>query len=316
MNRLLDRCDGRSGRGPIAEFCERFARQQECFFFHWGGWSGRRAGLAGTRAIGAIVEVATRAAFVVPAAVTAILVAAAIVAISALRSCVLRRRKVSAARCSGTTTTATATATTASASAAPTASAATIAATVSTAIEIATAATPALIRAIVEARRGIVLGRVVLRSKILRRRFVRIGLALIVELFGIFGNTRNSVFASGVDFFDVRANLLILWICVTVFAWRSLTAVLRPSERFARENFNGLAAGLYRCRCVLVTMIIVTVVIAFEIFEDVTNVEKCVAVQADVHKSGLHARKNASDFSFVNAADEGEFFFALDVDFD
>jgi hypothetical protein len=303
MNRLLDRCDGRSGRGPITEFCERFARQQECFFFDWGGWSGRRAGLAVTRAIGAIVEVATRAALVVPAA---------IVAISALRSCVLRRRKISAARGSGTTTTAT----TASASAAPTASAATIAATVSTAIEIATAATPALIRAIVEARRGIVLGRVVLRSKILRRRFVRIGLALIVELFGMFGNTRNSVFASGVDFFDVRANLLILWICVTVFAWRSLTAVLRSSQRFARENFNQLAAGLYRRRCVLVTMIIVTVIIAFEIFEDVTNVEECVAVQADVHKSGLHARKNASDFSFVNAADEGEFFFALDVDFD
>jgi len=67
---------------------------------------------------------------------------------------------------------------------------------------------------------------------------------------------------------------------------------------------------------VAVTMIVVTVVIAFEIFENVTDVEKRVAIQADVHESGLHTRENASDSSFVDAADEGEFFFALDVDFD
>ena len=57
-------------------------------------------------------------------------------------------------------------------------------------------------------------------------------------------------------------------------------------------------------------------IVVFEIFEYVADVEERVAVQADVNEGGLHARQDASDFAFVNAADEGEFFFALDVDFD
>lgn len=113
-------------------------------------------------------------------------------------------------------------ATTASASTAPTAATATIAATISTAvstIEIA-ACTAALIWAVVEAGRGIVLGRVVLRSKILRRGFVRIGLALIIELFSMFCDARSSIFVSGVNFLDVRANFLIFRICLAVIARR------------------------------------------------------------------------------------------------
>jgi len=130
-----------------------------------------------------------------------------------------------------------ASATTASASTAPTAAAATIAATVSTAVSatIEIAASGALIRTVVEASRGIVLGWVVLWSKILRRRFVRIGLALIIELFGMFCDARSSIFVCGVNFRDVRANFLIFRICLAVFARRSgLPAILRAAERFAR----------------------------------------------------------------------------------
>ena len=56
-------------------------------------------------------------------------------------------------------------------------------------------------------------------------------------------------------------------------------------------------------------------VIVFEIFENVADVQEGIAIETDIDESRLHARKDASYFSFVNAADEGELFFALDVDF-
>jgi len=89
MNRFLDWRNGRSNDRAIAEFCERFAGQQERFFFHRGGWAGRGAGLAKASAFRAIVEIATRAALVEAAAVATIFVAATIVALTALRGCVL-----------------------------------------------------------------------------------------------------------------------------------------------------------------------------------------------------------------------------------
>jgi len=57
-------------------------------------------------------------------------------------------------------------------------------------------------------------------------------------------------------------------------------------------------------------------IIVFEVFETSLDVEKGVAVKTNVHEGGLHAGKDAGDFSFVDAADEREFFFPLDVDFD
>jgi hypothetical protein len=60
----------------------------------------------------------------------------------------------------------------------------------------------------------------------------------------------------------------------------------------------------------------VTVIVIFQIFKNVGDIEECVAVETDVDESRLHTGKNASDAAFVNAADEGEFFFALDIDFD
>jgi hypothetical protein len=57
-------------------------------------------------------------------------------------------------------------------------------------------------------------------------------------------------------------------------------------------------------------------VVVFQIFENVADVQKRVAIEADVHESGLHARKDAGDFSFVDAANQREFFFSLDVNLD
>ncbi len=86
---------------------------------------------------------------------------------------------------------------------------------------------------------------------------------------------------------------------------------------FAGQNVDGSAAGDGRanlsCRRVGVAVAMVVVV---EVFEDVADIEESVAVEADVDESRLHAGKNAGDFTFVDAADEGELFFALDVDFD
>jgi hypothetical protein len=59
-----------------------------------------------------------------------------------------------------------------------------------------------------------------------------------------------------------------------------------------------------------------TVIVVFEIFEDVADVEERIAIETDVNESGLHAREDAGDSAFVNAANEGELFFALDVNFD
>jgi len=59
----------------------------------------------------------------------------------------------------------------------------------------------------------------------------------------------------------------------------------------------------------------VVVIVIFKIFENVADIQKGVAIQADVHESRLHSGKDASDFALVDAADEGELFFALDINF-
>jgi hypothetical protein len=55
--------------------------------------------------------------------------------------------------------------------------------------------------------------------------------------------------------------------------------------------------------------------IFLEVFENIADVEESVAVQADIHEGGLHAGQDAVDSALVNAANERELFFALDIDF-
>jgi hypothetical protein len=317
--------NGRGGCRTIAEFCEGLTGKEK-FLFRRSAWARLRAVLAITIVVRAIVEIAPRTAPVVTAAISTILVVTAILAIATLRRSIFRRRQISAA---WTRTSATAPST----SAAPTAASTTISAAVIAAIsamEIA-ASTAALIRPIIKAGRRIVLRRVVLRREILGRRFIRIGLALIVKLLSALGKARLNVFGACMNFFDMRANLTIFRIGVTILAGcYGVRRFTHAAEGLARKNEVCLRFTAFRrSRCgmlvpvtamtvakVAVTVLVVAVVIAFEIFEDVTDVQKCVSVEANVHESGLHSWKNASDFSFVDAADEGELFFALDVDFD
>jgi len=64
---------------------------------------------------------------------------------------------------------------------------------------------------------------------------------------------------------------------------------------------------------IVVTM---AMIVVFQIFKNITDIEEGISVEADVHESGLHAGKDASDSAFVDATDEGKLFFALDVDLD
>ena len=57
------------------------------------------------------------------------------------------------------------------------------------------------------------------------------------------------------------------------------------------------------------------VIVILQIFEYVADVQEGVAIETDVDESRLHSGKDAGDFAFVDAADEGELFFALDVNF-
>ena len=57
-------------------------------------------------------------------------------------------------------------------------------------------------------------------------------------------------------------------------------------------------------------------VVVFEIFENIADIEESIAIEADVNESGLHAGEDAGDSAFIDAANEGELFFALDVNFD
>jgi hypothetical protein len=85
------------------------------------------------------------------------------------------------------------------------------------------------------------------------------------------------------------------------------------SQGLARKQLESRAiAHRHRGRGGMMIMRLVVL----EVFENVANVEKRIAIQGDVHESGLHTGEDASDFSFVDAADESEFFFPLDVNFD
>ena len=45
------------------------------------------------------------------------------------------------------------------------------------------------------------------------------------------------------------------------------------------------------------------VVVVFEIFEEVADVEEGVAIEADIHEGRLHAGQHARDAAFVDASD-------------
>jgi hypothetical protein len=215
------------------------------------------------------------------------------------------------------------TAATSRTTAAPTAttSTAAIAATVSTTIAAAVwAAITAAARRV--AARGVVTG-----SKILRGRSVGFRLTLIgVGNLGILMLSGGSRSCSFFAFAEFGGAVLGLWRLIDrhVIGVRLIMVHIVVNaggcEGLTRQQFDSggrIAAGNGGERRVSGAMdVIVSMIVVFEVFEDITDVQEGVAIQADVDESRLHAWEDASNLAFVDAADERELFFTLDVDFD
>jgi hypothetical protein len=118
-------------------------------------------------------------------------------------------------------------------------------------------------------------------------------------------------------FFDVRVHFVLGGFAVGFFAYRF------SRWRFVSmgQDFSG-KLEVFRARGGLAMsegrgcFVAVAVIVILEIFENVADIQESISVQTDIHECRLHARENASHSAFVNAADESEFFFALDIDFD
>src|SRR5437016_1948875 len=90
-----------------------------------------------------------------------------------------------------------------------------------------------------------------------------------------------------------------------------------PGQGFTGKQFYRRAIRGRRCRRGGLRLLVrMPRIVVLEVFENIADVEKRVAVETNVLESGLHAGEDAGDFSFVDAADEREFLFPLDVDFD
>jgi hypothetical protein len=157
-------------------------------------------------------------------------------------------------------------------------------------------------------------------SVVWRSGFVGLRLTFVFRL--------NFVYAgsAGFGFFDMSANVVSLSDVATVlgtaFGRFERSGFLRTATRFARQDFDGrsrFTADL-RSGCVTVAavagIVSVAMLVVVQIFKNITDIEEGVAVEANVHESRLHTGKDAGDFTFIDAADEGEFLFALDVNLD
>ena len=240
---------------------------------------------------------------------------------STLGSCVLRRRQIPSATRSGALRAATtrAAATAAPSSAVSTAVPASVPAAIGTAIA-------AAVTASVGARRVVLRG-IVVRRKILRSRGVGFGLALVgsVNIF-LCASGRGAVmflvlaFASAYLFVsrvlllpDCLVMRFFLMSVIEVYFFVGTTCV---GQRLTRQCFDDVRTSRRRRSSGLWLLVAMAVVVVFKVFENVADVEERIAIEADVHESRLHARKDAGDSAFVDAADECELFFALNVDFD
>jgi hypothetical protein len=208
-----------------------------------------------------------------------------------------------------------------------TAAPAATASTTAIATAVSTTITAAVRAAITAATRRIVARGIVAGSKILRGRGVRFRLTIIgVGNFGILMLLGGSGGCSFFAFAEFRGAILVLRglfgrpvIGVRLVEMHVVVTAGR-CEGFTGQQFDGggpVSASDGGERRVSGGMgVIVTMIVVFEVFEDITDVEKGVAIQADVDESRLHAWENASNLAFVDAADERELFFALNVDFD
>jgi hypothetical protein len=57
-------------------------------------------------------------------------------------------------------------------------------------------------------------------------------------------------------------------------------------------------------------------IVFFLVLVEIGNIEEGISVQADIDKRRLHARQNAADSTFINAADEADVGVAFEIHLD
>jgi hypothetical protein len=101
--------------------------------------------------------------------------------------------------------------------------------------------------------------------------------------------------------FVVLAPLMMLFVVLVAFV-RLRRAAL--AYRFARQNFGGNGSGRLRWAMTMRITVPMAVIVIFKIFENVADVQKGIAVEADIDKGGLHTGEDAGDAALVDAADQ------------
>src|SRR6266481_1474838 len=203
----------------------------------------------------------------------------------------------------------------ASTTATPTATATAISATVTTAVSasVTVTATAKILAGTIVAAGGIVLRGVVMGREVLGRGSVRIRLPFLgcfgVRIFE--GSGRNFVLMLLDGLASSGVHLILGRVMLFFVMFRG------PGQGFAGEQFDrGTVGGRHGGQRRLRRFVRMAVIVVLEVLENVTDVEEGVAVKTNIHESRLHAGEDAGDFSLVDAADERELFFPLDVNFD
>jgi hypothetical protein len=165
------------------------------------------------------------------------------------------------------------------------------------------------------------------RREILRRGSVRIRLAFLGR-FGVSFNPDGRLlvvvmvlemltFIGGVGVLVRGMPTVMSFFLMELFLLRLFLVISGAGQRFAGEKFDlGVRGRRQRRRQPLRLLVRMPMIVIFQVFEDVADVEESVAIEPNVHEGRLHTGKDAGNFAFVDAADEREFFFALDVNFD
>jgi len=182
-----------------------------------------------------------------------------------------------------------------------------------------------------------------MRREILRRRCVRFGLALfefVVRLEIAVGMT--TIGTERVAGLDYVAEVVVLMLVVVGFVgfvgmmFFTMLVVMSLSvsfmlvmflafvrfggaalaNRLARQNFGYDGRGCLRRAVAVRIAVTMAVIVILKIFENVADVQEGIAVESDIDEGGLHTGEDAGDAAFVDATDQREFFFALDINFD
>jgi hypothetical protein len=197
----------------------------------------------------------------------------------------------------------------------------------------------------------IFLRRVVMRREILRRGSVRIRLAFFVFVVrleiavGVTSLGANFVAGAGYIADVVVVVLVVMLMLVVMFvmlfavcigtsfgvSFAVLVSIMMLvvmffalvrfgraplANRFAGQNFRRDGRGTLRRGVTVRIAMPMAMIVILKIFENVADVQEGIAVEADINEGGLHAGEDASNAAFVDATDQREFFFALDINFD